>query len=147
MVIMLDARPLRGHGTALPEMRDGVSAKFLFLPDGEDPDTMVRKLGKEAFLQQVDSALPPSEFLEQLSEGIDDSTADGKARPVRSAHRRLTVYHRVYSATDVGRASPSHRNLGRQPRDYVAHKPPSNTTPNPLLPKTSNPWRNSPKCR
>ena len=30
---------------ALPEMRDGVSAKFLFLPDGEDPDSMVRKLG------------------------------------------------------------------------------------------------------
>ena len=53
----------RALETALPEMRDGVSAKFLFLPDGEDPDTMVRKLGKEAFLQQVDSALPLSEFL------------------------------------------------------------------------------------
>ncbi|HAU03136.1 MAG TPA: DNA primase, partial [Porticoccaceae bacterium] len=36
----------RALETALPEMRDGVSAKFLFLPEGEDPDTMVRKMGK-----------------------------------------------------------------------------------------------------
>ena len=66
---------------ALPEMRDGVSAKFLFLPDGEDPDSMVRQLGTEAFLEQVEKSQPLSEFLfEQLSDGIDSSTADGKAR-------------------------------------------------------------------
>ena len=66
---------------ALPEMRDGVSAKFLFLPDGEDPDSMVRQLGTTAFQEQVQKAQPLSEFLfEQLSEGIDSSTADGKAR-------------------------------------------------------------------
>ena len=66
---------------ALPEMRDGVSAKFLFLPDGEDPDSMVRQLGTTAFQEQVQKAQPLSEFLfEQLSGGIDSSTADGKAR-------------------------------------------------------------------
>jgi len=66
---------------ALPEMRDGVSAKFLFLPDGEDPDTMVRALGTAAFQERINKAQPLSEFLfEQLSEGIDASTADGKAR-------------------------------------------------------------------
>ena len=66
---------------ALPEMRDGVSAKFLFLPDGEDPDSMVRQLGTGAFQELVQKAQPLSEFLfEQLSDGIDSSTADGKAR-------------------------------------------------------------------
>lgn len=71
----------RSLDIALPEMKDGVSAKFLFLPDGEDPDSMVRKLGTQDFEQQVANAQPLSEFLfEQLSDGIDASTADGKAR-------------------------------------------------------------------
>ena len=71
----------RSLDIALPEMKDGVSAKFLFLPDGEDPDSMVRKLGTQDFEQQVANAQPLSEFLfEQLSDGIDSSTADGKAR-------------------------------------------------------------------
>ncbi|MEJ6773486.1 MAG: DNA primase, partial [Porticoccaceae bacterium] len=62
----------RSLDIALPEMKDGVSAKFLFLPDGEDPDSMVRKLGTEDFQKQVEAAQPLSEFLfEQLSDGID----------------------------------------------------------------------------
>ena len=71
----------RSLDIALPEMKDGVSAKFLFLPDGEDPDSMVRKLGTDDFQKQVANAQPLSEFLfEQLSDGIDASNADGKAR-------------------------------------------------------------------
>ncbi|HAZ79555.1 MAG TPA: DNA primase [Porticoccaceae bacterium] len=71
----------RSLDIALPEMRDGVSARFLFLPDGEDPDTMVRELGSAAFKEKIEQSQPLSEFLfEQLSDGIDSSTADGKAR-------------------------------------------------------------------
>ena len=66
---------------ALPEMRDGVTAKFLFLPDGEDPDTMVRNLGAEKFQTQIENATPLSEFLfEELCEGINISTGEGKAK-------------------------------------------------------------------
>lgn len=65
----------------LPEMRDGVSAKFLFLPDGEDPDTMIRNLGTEAFQNSIESATPLSEFLfEHFSDGIDLTTREGKAK-------------------------------------------------------------------
>ncbi|MCS5587611.1 MAG: DNA primase [Porticoccaceae bacterium] len=65
----------------LPEMRDGVSAKFLFLPDGEDPDTMVRNLGAEEFQSQIKNATPLSKFLfEQLGDGLDLSTGEGKAK-------------------------------------------------------------------
>ena len=71
----------RSLDIALPEMRDGVTAKFLFLPDGEDPDTMVRNLGTEKFKSQIENATPLSEFLfEELTDGIDIETGEGKAK-------------------------------------------------------------------
>ena len=71
----------RSLDIALPEMRDGVTAKFLFLPEGEDPDTMVRSLGAEQFQSHIQNATPLSEFLfEELTDGIDISTGEGKAK-------------------------------------------------------------------
>lgn len=76
----------RSLEVALPQMRDGVSCRFLFLDEGEDPDTLVRKIGPEGFNRQVSSAQPLSEFLfEQLSDGIDSRSADGKARLAKTA--------------------------------------------------------------
>jgi DNA primase len=71
----------RSLDIALPEMRDGVTAKFLFLPEGEDPDTMVRNLGTEKFKTQIENATPLSQFLfEELTDGIDIDTGEGKAK-------------------------------------------------------------------
>lgn len=71
----------RSLDIALPEMRDGVTAKFLFLPEGEDPDTMVRNLGTEKLKSQIENATPLSEFLfEELTVGIDIETGEGKAK-------------------------------------------------------------------
>ncbi|MDA8652312.1 DNA primase [Porticoccaceae bacterium] len=71
----------RSLEVALPEMSDGRSAKFLFLPDGEDPDSLVRELGQEGFSEQIGKSQPLSEFFfHHFSDGIDSSTADGKAR-------------------------------------------------------------------
>ena len=54
--------------TTLPVMRDGREVRFLFLPDGEDPDSLVRKEGRNGLEQRLDQALPLSEFLfQQLS--------------------------------------------------------------------------------
>jgi len=118
----------RALDTALPEMRDGVSAKFLFLPDGEDPDTMVRQLGKQEFNQQIDRAQPLSEFLfEQLSDGIDSSTADGKARLSKVCAPQINripqgVFRQLMLEELSSRTGISAENL----RDYVAtHKPPA----------------------
>lgn len=67
--------------TALPAMKSGREARFLFLPDGEDPDTLIRKEGKEQLLQRIDTALSLSEFLFQhLSADIDTTSLDGRAR-------------------------------------------------------------------
>lgn len=71
----------RALETCLPAMTDGRTARFLFLPDGEDPDTLVRKLGKDSFNQMLDNAQPLSDFLfSHLEEGINLATLDGKAR-------------------------------------------------------------------
>jgi DNA primase len=65
---------------ALPEARAGRELRFLFLPDGEDPDSLVGREGGEAFAARLDSALPLSEYLvAQLGEQADVSHADGKA--------------------------------------------------------------------
>ncbi len=67
--------------TTLPLMRDGREAKFLFLPDGEDPDTMIRKEGAEAFTRRIDKATPLSQFMfDRLSEEVDTSEPGGRAR-------------------------------------------------------------------
>lgn len=66
--------------TALPVMKSGREARFLFLPEGEDPDSMVRKEGKERFLQRIEKSQSLSEFLFQhLTAGIDTTTLDGRA--------------------------------------------------------------------
>jgi DNA primase len=71
----------RGLEATLPAMQDGRQAKFLFLPEGEDPDTVVRAKGK-AFLENLfDHADPLETFLfKHLAEGLDLESMDGRAR-------------------------------------------------------------------
>jgi DNA primase len=64
----------------LPEAREGREIRFLFLPEGEDPDSLVGREGSEGFEARLDSALPLSEYLvSQLLDQADVSHADGKA--------------------------------------------------------------------
>lgn len=65
---------------ALPQLKDGKIIKFMFLPDGEDPDTMVRQIGKDALEDMFDKAVPLSQFLfTSLNERHNVSTGEGKA--------------------------------------------------------------------
>ncbi len=67
--------------SALPRLRDGRQAYFLFLPDGEDPDTLVRKEGKEGFEKRIREAMPLSDyFFNELSHEVDMASLDGRAR-------------------------------------------------------------------
>jgi DNA primase len=71
----------RALESVLPRMRDGRQAHFLFLPDGEDPDTLVRKEGKDGFEKRMKESMPMSEyFFEELSRDVDVSRLDGRAR-------------------------------------------------------------------
>lgn len=71
----------RALETALPQMIDGREARFLFLPEGDDPDTLVRREGTQAFQDRVTCAMPLSEFLfEQAAQGRDLNTVEGRER-------------------------------------------------------------------
>ncbi|GAB3779911.1 DNA primase [Dyella agri] len=66
---------------ALPRLRDGRQAYFLFLPDGEDPDTLVRKEGRDGFEQRLKHATPLSDyFFDELARDVDMASLDGRAR-------------------------------------------------------------------
>jgi len=72
----------RALQNALPEAREGREIRFLFLPDGHDPDTLVAEEGPEAFEKRLESStVPLSEYLiRELSEQADLTSADGLAR-------------------------------------------------------------------
>ncbi len=62
----------RAMDNALEMMADGMHLQFLMLPQGEDPDTLVRKEGPEAFQKRIDGATPLSRYLfDRQSEGLD----------------------------------------------------------------------------
>lgn len=85
-----DAAGRRAAGKAmesvLPRMKDGRQAFFLFLPDGEDPDTLVRSEGREGFDARLSQAVPLSQFFyDDLAKDVNLGTLDGKARMAERA--------------------------------------------------------------
>lgn len=65
---------------AFPVLSETRQLKFVFLPEGEDPDTIVRDRGQEYFRGLLDNSVPVGEyFLDHLQEGIDLDKADGRA--------------------------------------------------------------------
>ncbi|KOQ97815.1 DNA primase [Pluralibacter gergoviae] len=71
----------RALETALPYMTDGRQLRFMFLPDGEDPDTLVRIEGKAAFEARMEQAQPLSTFLfNSLLPQADLTSPDGKTQ-------------------------------------------------------------------
>ena len=75
---------------ALPEVHGTRECRFLFLPDGHDPDTYVQEIGAEAFRALVDKAEPLTEFLlAELQKQADMTTRDGKAKLANLAKPHL----------------------------------------------------------
>ena len=117
--------------TALPLMKEGRQARFLFLPEGEDPDTLVRKIGSAAFHNEVAQAQPLSEFFfAKLESQVDTGSIDGLARMAELAKPLLgqlpagtframmeqALQQRIGLKVDVPAAKPEPRRpLSRQP--------------------------------
>ena len=77
----------------IPLFSDGVDAKFLFLPQGEDPDSLIRNRGKEIFLQYIKDGESLSSFIfDKLSENTDIRTPAGKARLAQLAKPLLEKF-------------------------------------------------------
>ncbi len=70
----------RALEASLATMADGRTVKFLFLPEGEDPDTLVRQIGSEKFERMIDLAVPLEDFLfDAVAEGLNIRTMEGRA--------------------------------------------------------------------
>jgi DNA primase len=76
----------RALENTLPVLTDGKEARFLFLPEGDDPDDFVRKRGKAAFEDALDAAVPLSRYLlDELAAHHAPTTAEGRAALVAAA--------------------------------------------------------------
>ena len=76
----------RALEVSLAELTDGKEIRFLFLPQGEDPDSYVRRHGKAGFEACLQDASPLSRYLlDELGRQVDLSSAEGRARLVHAA--------------------------------------------------------------
>jgi len=71
----------RALENALPQIREGRQIRFVFLPEGQDPDSFVNENGADAFVRALDAGVALSEFLiRELARQVDMETVDGRAR-------------------------------------------------------------------
>jgi DNA primase len=100
--------------STIPWLTDTKSAAFSFLPEGEDPDSFIRKNGKDAYIEKLDKAVPLSDYLiRRLIARCRPESAEGKARmiveakPIMAKFRvgpakllRMQMLKQLSSATD-----------------------------------------------
>lgn len=76
----------RALENSLAQLTDGKTINFLFLPEGQDPDSYVSQYGKKAFEQQISQSTPLSEFLlQELVCDLNLQTTEGRAKFIRDA--------------------------------------------------------------
>jgi len=106
----------RALENALPQIREGRQIRFVFLPEGQDPDSFVNAEGSDAFVELLDHGLALSEFLiQELASQVDMETVDGRARLAELARPLVNkippgVYRELLIeslATAVGLTAPT----------------------------------------
>ncbi len=119
----------RALEAALPMLQEGRKVFFLWLPEGDDPDSLMRKQGREAFLEHLHQAEPLSDyFFRTLSEGLDLTRLEDRADLSKRAtgllrklpggpFRRMMQARLAELAGDVGVENKDSRTTGgRSPR-------------------------------
>jgi DNA primase len=107
----------RALENVLPVVGEGRQARFMFLPDGEDPDSLVRQEGRDLFESRVAGAVPLSTFFfDALSARVDIQSIDGYVRLVELARPLLSkmqggVFRREMIALLAERTRMSSREL------------------------------------
>lgn len=81
----------RALENSLEALQDGKEVSFLFLPEGEDPDSTIRALGHDAFLRVLDTeTVPLSAFLlRELARGRKLDSQEGRAAMLKEARPLL----------------------------------------------------------
>jgi len=82
----------RAMHTCLPFMEDGRQARFLLLPDGEDPDSLVRQEGNDKLTARITDATPLSDFLfQRLGQDLDPHNLEHRAKLATDASPLIAV--------------------------------------------------------
>jgi len=120
----------RAVESVLPRMRDGRQALFLFLPDGEDPDTLVRKEGLAGFEQRLKDAMPLSEFFfAEIGKDVNLGSLDGKARLAERARPLLAQIpdgaFRDLMLAELDKSTGVHVQVAAPPTDGSARPKPA----------------------
>jgi len=121
----------RALHNALPTLRDGREIRFLFLPEGEDPDSLVRQRGRDAFAALLDAAVPLADYLFAELQRDSDGSIGARARLAEQARpliaqlpegtyrellgQRLDQLVGLHAAPPTPRAAPR-RGLPQRPR-------------------------------
>ena len=123
----------RAVENTLPSLKSGRQALFLFLPEDEDPDSLVRAEGRRAFESRLDDAVPLSRFLfDHLTAGVDLTSPEGRARLVDSArphigrappgpYRRQLLMRLAELSGDASASAPE-RSAGRRSVHPARHQ-------------------------
>ncbi|WP_433885496.1 DNA primase [Pseudomonas vranovensis] len=121
----------RALEATLSSLQDGRKARFLFLPEGEDPDTLVRAEGTDAFRARINQHAQPlaDYFFQQLTEEADPRSLEGKAHmatlaaplieKVPGANLRTLMRNRLKEITG----------LDNQQVEQLAHTAPAEAPP------------------
>jgi DNA primase len=81
----------RALENAVGELKQGRQVRFLFLPEGEDPDSLIRAEGREAFERRIAQAMPLSQYLiQELGSRSETGSVDGRAKLVELARPLLS---------------------------------------------------------
>jgi DNA primase len=110
---------------ALPEVYEGRECRFMFLPEGHDPDTLVQEIGADAFRTLVDQAMSLTDFLlGELKKQVNLGSLDGRARlaglarphleRMREGPLRTMVVDELERLTRLGRADLDALLAGRE---------------------------------
>jgi len=99
----------RALETALPQIREGRQLRFVFLPEGQDPDSYVQKNGADGFEKAIDQGLALSDYLvEEFASQVDMKSVDGRARLAELARPLVNkIPQGVYKALLIERLAES----------------------------------------
>jgi DNA primase len=121
----------RALENALPLLHDGRQVRFLFLPEGEDPDSLVRAEGREAFEARIESGQSLSKFmLDSLSARTNLETLDGRARLIELARPLVAalpvgIFRHMLSEQLARLARVNVERLSILNRDSAGRQPPA----------------------
>lgn len=142
----------RALENALPMVGDDVNLRFLFLPEGEDPDSLVRREGPDLFRARLQAdALTLTELLfKHLSEDLDLTTLEGRSRLASLALPLIAQMPECLFRSLVVQSLSERTQLSQElinSQLVLAASKPSPTTTEPLAPTPPSQFKRAPKQR